>query len=404
MYYVGNLLGSLLMTKHGSSSCLGRFVSLGSVALTALLWPGVAGAATWQSAGTGDCLGHDVGFSRGNGPEAGRCDAKFVGLTAVCWAHGCTYKSVKTASCTGGINPGQMYTCSADAPRAVPPPPPSAAPTIVNWQPSGYGDCLGYDVAGSGGSQPDPSMCTAGFAGMTAVCWTSGCTYKKVATASCTGGASPGRMYTCGTAAVTPPPARPPRPLGPIVPSAPENGTWQPVGIGDCPGRAVSSSRGPIPDPGRCQASFAGNTAVCSAKGCSYKSVPAAVCKGRGKPGQMYTCVAAVPPPQPAAKPKPRGKHYSVVNYTGDVKSPHTFVVDWKACKVVEIGPEFERGAEDIVVEVCRPGSRLIMKTDFRATGTFIHYDWVLTDLGSTVAGAYCDATTCGPSVGKQTK
>jgi hypothetical protein len=44
------------------------------------------------------------------------------------------------------------------------------------------------------------------------------------------------------------------------------------------------------------------------------------------------------------------------------------------------------------------------MKTDFRATGRFIRYDWVLLDAGATVAGAYCDSATCGPSAGKQVK
>jgi hypothetical protein len=121
----------------------------------------------------------------------------------------------------------------------------------------------------------------------------------------------------------------------------------------------------------------------------------------------MYACVVAAAPSKPAPPPRPpkvRGKRYSIVNYTGDTLNPHDFIIDWKACKVAEMNPEFERRAEDITIEVCRPGSRLIMKTDFRATGHWIHYDWVLLDGGATLAGAYCDATTCGPSAGKQAK
>ena len=390
------------MAKLGPHSHLARFIVVSSVTLTAWLWLGVASAGTWQAVGTGDCAGRDVAFTRGAAPEAGKCDAKFVGYTAVCWAHGCTYKSLATSACTGGANPGQMYTCAPAAPKSAPPPPP--APASVSWQPAGVGDCPGRDVAGSGGSRPDPAKCTASFAGNTAVCWASGCTYKNVATASCTGGASPGQMYTCAAPAAAPPPPAPaPVPAGPMLapPLAPAGGNWQPVGVGDCPGRDVSGSRGPIPEPGKCEASFAGNTAVCWASGCTYKSVVTAACTGGANPGQMYTCV---PPPPPAAKPKPRGKHYSIVNYTGDTKKPHEFVVDWKTCKVAELGPEFDSGAEEITVEVCRPGNRLIMKTDFRTTGTFIHYDWVMLDLGATVAGAYCDAATCGPSAGKQGK
>jgi hypothetical protein len=33
----------------------------------------------------------------------------------VCWSSGCTYKNVATAACTGGANPGQLYTCAGGA-------------------------------------------------------------------------------------------------------------------------------------------------------------------------------------------------------------------------------------------------------------------------------------------------
>ncbi len=69
----------------------------------------------WRLVGTGDCPGRDVGGSTGSVPVAERCDANFSGFTAVCWSGNCTYKNVPTGSCTGGANPGQMYTCEAAA-------------------------------------------------------------------------------------------------------------------------------------------------------------------------------------------------------------------------------------------------------------------------------------------------
>ena len=207
-------------------------------------------------------------------------------------------------------------------------------------------------------------------------------------------------MYTCAARAAASAPVVVPAPL-------PPSGAWQPVGIGDCPGRDVSGSRGPAPEAGKCDASFAGYTAVCWASGCTYKNVATAACTGGASPGQMYTCAAAGAPVRPLLPPPPpklRGKRYSIVNYTGDTQNPHNFIVDWKSCKVAELSPEFERKQEDITIEICRTGSRLIMKTDFRATGQFSRYDWVLLDAGATVAGAYCDSSTCGPSAGKQVK
>ena len=98
------------------------------------------------------------------------------------------------------------------------------------------------------------------------------------------------------------------------------------------------------------------------------------------------------------------GKHYAVVNYTGDTQNAHDFIVDWKNCKVAEVNQESEHGTEDITVIVCRPGSRLVIKTDFRSTGHSIQYDWVMLDNGATMAGSYRDPTTCGPSAGKRVK
>ena len=72
--------------------------------------------------------------------------------------------------------------------------------------------------------------------------------------------------------------------------------------------------------------------------------------------------------------------------------------------KIAELSEDFEHGQEDITVLACRPGSRLVFKTDFRTNGYFIQYDWVMLDNGSTVAGSYRDPTSCGPSAGKAAK
>jgi len=71
--------------------------------------------------GTGDCPGRDVASSPGPNPDGAKCNAAFNGFTAVCWNGNCTYKNVVTASCTGGANPGRIYTCvGGSAPPAQP--------------------------------------------------------------------------------------------------------------------------------------------------------------------------------------------------------------------------------------------------------------------------------------------
>ena len=69
------------------------------------------GPGKWQSVGTGDCPGRDIAGSKGPNPDPAKCTDAVRGQTAVCWGHGCTYKSIPTDSCTGGANPGRMYTC-----------------------------------------------------------------------------------------------------------------------------------------------------------------------------------------------------------------------------------------------------------------------------------------------------
>jgi hypothetical protein len=162
--------------------------------------------------------------------------------------------------------------------------PPATAPAAApagGWQSAGTGDCPGGDVANSKGPAPDPGKCNAQFAGYTAVCWAGECTYKNIAAASCKGGASPGRMYSCSAAAAAAPP-----------PPASIMG-WQSAGTGDCPGGDVANSKGPAPDPGKCNAQFAGYTAVCWAGECTYKNIAAGSCKGGASPGRMFTCRAS---------------------------------------------------------------------------------------------------------------
>jgi hypothetical protein len=353
---------------------------------------------TWQPVGLGDCPGRDVSATSGPAPEAGRCNARFAGQTAVCWTTGCTYKNVATSACTGGANPGQMYTCAMPGASAAPPVPRPVEPA---WKPVGLGDCPGRDVSGSAGPNPDPSKCTTAFAGQTAVCWTTGCTYKSVATAACTGGASPGQMYTCAAPGASTAPA-----AGLRNPPAASN--WQAVGTGDCPGHDVGGTAGSTPDASKCDSGFAGQTAICWSNGCTYKNIAASACTGGSSPGQMYTCnpgsSASVAPPALPGRPKVVGKHYMMVNYTGETQHPHDFIIDWKGCKVAEAGADYQNGSEEITVQACKPGSRLVIRTEFKNSGYWAQYDWVLLDGGATLAGAYRDPAGCGPSAGKRAK
>jgi hypothetical protein len=175
--------------------------------------------------------------------------------------------------------------------------------------------------------------------------------------------------------------------------------------MGDCVGRDVARTSGPTPDPAKCDNAFAGNTAVCWATGCTYKNVATGLCTGGTHPGPLYTCAASAPlplPPPPLAPAKVQGKHYAITNYTGDTKHTHEFVVDWKACKVAEVNQDYERGAEEISIVLCRINSRLIIKTELRNTSNSVQYDWVVLDNGATLAGSYYDQTTHGPSLGKR--
>jgi hypothetical protein len=405
------------MTNPGPVSRCRRSLCVLLATSAACLLASQAEAGTWQAMGVDDCPGHDVAGSRGPAPEAGKCDASFAGYTAVCWTTGCTYKNIPAAACRGGASPGQMYTCVASGPQ----------PVSSGWQSVGVGDCPGRDVAGTAGPNPDPSRCNASFLGNTAVCWANGCTYKTVATPLCTGGMSPGQMYTCATSAgplasppssppFSPPVAAPPAPvpmvaaptLGQVTAAPTAIGGWQPAGVGDCSGHDLGGSNGPMPDPAKCDTRFAGYTAVCWANGCTYKDVPTGTCTGGAHPGQLYNCAAGAPPPPPAqAIPTPPpgkgwGKRYYVVNYAGEKENPHEFLVNWGACKVFEISESSERGNEDISVQHCKPGKRLVVKTQFSANGHWILYDWVVLENGGVLAGSYHEPASSGPSVGRR--
>ncbi len=368
--------------------------------------PPAAAGPSWQSVGLGDCPGRDVGTTNGPAPDGAKCNAGFIGQTAVCWTTGCTYKTVSTSACTGGATPGQMYTCAAPAAPAGPAPAATPAPSAAAWQAVGIGDCPGRDVAGSSGSNPDPAKCNAAFAGQTAVCWATGCTYKSVTTGACTGGANPGQMYTCTAAASAAPSTTPARGRH-RRDAAPVTG-WQPVGVGDCSGRDVGGTAGATPDPSKCDAGFAGQTAVCWNNGCTYKNIATSACTGGSSPGQMYTCnTGGFVPSQPAPPPGPpkvNGKHYLMVNYAGETQNLHDFIIDWNGCKVAEQNQDYQSGAEQISVQVCKPGQRLVLKTEFKNTGYWAQYDWVSLDKGAMLAGAYRDPAGCGPSVGKRGK
>jgi hypothetical protein len=147
----------------------------------------------WRPVGSGDCTGHDVGSTQGPRPEPGRCNPGFAGMTAVCFDTWCTYKNVTTESCTGGSNPGNMFRCG----DAGPSPGGGPAGSTGSWRAVGSGDCSDHDVGSTQGPRPEPGRCNPEFAGMTAVCFGTWCTYKNISTQSCTGGSNPGDMFTC---------------------------------------------------------------------------------------------------------------------------------------------------------------------------------------------------------------
>ena len=128
-------------------------------------------------------------------------DAKCAAYTYVKSAYHCWLKTgVPNGTSDGDTVSGVKLRGSAAATTPAKDPVNSKTypVNIGNWQSVGTGDCPGRDVSNSSGPNPDPAKCTDNVRGQTAVCWDQGCTYKNIATGSCTGGVNPGRMYTCG--------------------------------------------------------------------------------------------------------------------------------------------------------------------------------------------------------------
>ena len=78
-----------------------------------------AQAGTWVLVGQGDCPGPRVGGNSGKEPDFLRCDADFVGKTALCYTRevcnpGCEFVDVPTTECRGGMELADLYTCVAD--------------------------------------------------------------------------------------------------------------------------------------------------------------------------------------------------------------------------------------------------------------------------------------------------
>lgn len=71
-------------------------------------------------------------------------------------------------------------------------------------------------------------------------------------------------------------------------------GSWELVGVGDCPGPQVTGTMGEQPDHELCTPALAGKTALCFTQvchpGCQYIDVPTPNCQGGGEMAQVYTC------------------------------------------------------------------------------------------------------------------
>ncbi len=76
----------------------------------------------------------------------------------------------------------------------------------------------------------------------------------------------------------------------------------------------------------------------------------------------------------------------------------HDFVVDFRGCRIQPLNPVYAAGQEEIRVLVCRERSRLTFPS--RTPGSFVEYDWVFTNNGQTIHGAYRQGGSFGPLVG----
>jgi len=78
-----------------------------------------------------------------------------------------------------------------------------------HWRLVTQGDCPGPQISGSPGAAPEDEVCTAAFAGKTALCFTQvcypGCQYIDIPTHACQGGAELAQVYTCEPEATSAP-------------------------------------------------------------------------------------------------------------------------------------------------------------------------------------------------------
>jgi hypothetical protein len=123
--------------------------------------------------------------------------------------------------------------------------------------------------------------------------------------------------------------------------------------------------------------------------------------------GAGSTQPASPPPPaSPTTAAPAGGNHYRVENFVygapdiyQNPRNYHDFTVNFTSCSVQEVNAESQQGLETIHVSVCRNNSRLTFTTSTPGKTT-VEYDWILLNNGQTVAGAYRQGGTFGPSVG----
>ena len=89
--------------------------------------------------------------------------------------------------------------------------------------------------------------------------------------------------------------------------STAQAGTWVFVGQGDCPGPHLGGNSGKEPAFERCDAAFAGKTALCYTNtcnpGCDFIDLPTKDCAGGAELADVYTCVVEPPLEPSSGKP-----------------------------------------------------------------------------------------------------
>ncbi len=76
-----------------------------------------------------------------------------------------------------------------------------APAAFAGWVLVAEGDCIGPQLQGGAGKEPEAALCTQDFAGKTALCFPQscnpGCQYIDLPTGQCLPGADTGLIYTC---------------------------------------------------------------------------------------------------------------------------------------------------------------------------------------------------------------